>query len=110
MTVETEVKEVVSEVKAKVEKAVTAMIPEVVKGEAPAKKLVQELTAEEKLVIRDIELEYLKAQMQINQLSQTTQSAQKKFTSMIEDLSKKYLINPAEMMFDNVELKFVAKK
>jgi hypothetical protein len=74
----------------------------------PAKRTKQPLTAEEKLVLREIENEYLKAQIQITTLSNTTQNAQKKFTTTVEGFGKKYDIIPAEMQFDNVALEFVA--
>ena len=41
--------------------------------EVKVEKTTQEITAEEKLVIREIENEYLKAQMEIKRLSQITQ-------------------------------------
>jgi hypothetical protein len=67
------------------------------------------LSAEEKLIIREIENEYLKAQIEINRLSQITQSAQKKFTDTVEGLVKKYGVSPAEWLFDNVSLQFKRK-
>ena len=72
-------------------------------------RVTQEITADEKLVLREAENAYLKAQMQITQLSQQTQAAQKTFTEQVEKLGKTYSINPAEMQFDNVALKFVRK-
>ncbi len=120
MTVETEVKEVVSEVKAEVATAVKTLASEwdgvaaeVAKVEAEVKpaveRLLQELTAEEKLGIRDIELAYLKAQMEINRLSTTTQTAQTNFKNTVDILIKKYAIDPAEWVFDNIELVFKKK-
>jgi|SRR5271154_2419614 len=114
MTVETEVKEVVAEVKAEAEKVATAVTAEVAKVEAevkPAVKpavehLLQELTAEEKLAIREIENEYLKAQIEINRLSVITQNAQKNFSTVVETLKNKYVIDPAEWVFDNIALVF----
>lgn len=101
--VETEAKKVETEVVNEVKQTVAKVKPEVAKG-------LQEISTEEKLAIREIENEYLKAQMEINRLSQITQAAQKRFTSTVEALTKKYLINPAENVFDNIELKFVPKK
>jgi hypothetical protein len=89
--VKQEVVEVAEEVKAEVVKA------------------TQELGAEEKLVIREIENEYLKAQIEINRLSQITQNAQKRFTDTVENLVKKYAVSPAEWVFDNVSLTFKRK-
>jgi hypothetical protein len=98
MTVEGEVKAVEAEVVAVAEKAA-----------AEVKKLTQELTAEEKLAIREIENEYLKAQMEIQRLSQITQGAQKKFTDTVETLVKKYEVSPTQWIFDNVSLIFKRK-
>ena len=100
--VELKAEAVASEVKEKVEN----LLGEV---KAEAKKVTQELTAEEKLFIRETENAYLKAQIEINRLSQITQKAQKDFTENVENLSKKYLLNPAEWIFDNVALIFRKK-
>jgi type IV secretory pathway VirB4 component len=93
--VEAEVVKVAEEVKAEVVKAV--------------ERFTQEITAEEKLVIREIENEYLKAQMEIQRLSQITQGAQKKFTDTVDSLVKKYAVSPAEWLFDNISLQFKKK-
>lgn len=82
-------------------------VAEEVKAEAV--KLTQELTAEEKLGIRELENEYLKAQMEIQRLSQITQGAQKKFTETVDSLVKKYEVSPAEWVFDNLKLVFTRK-
>jgi copper chaperone CopZ len=109
MSVETEVKAVEAEV-TKVEGVVFAEAKKVVEEvKAEVKKLTQALTAEEKLAIREIEVVYLKAQGQIQSLSQTTQKAQADFTKIIENLTKKYAVDPAEWLFDNVELIFKRK-
>lgn len=97
--------EVVEEVKA-VEAEVVKVAEEV---KAEAVKLTQELTAEEKLGIRELENEYLKAQMEIQRLSQITQGAQKKFTETVDSLVKKYGVSPAEWVFDNLKLVFTRK-
>jgi len=101
--------EVVNEVVAEVKKIEGEVVAEAVKVEKAVEKVLQELTAEEKLAIREIENSYLKASMEIQRLSQTTQKAQVDFTATVEHLTKKYLINPAEMLFDNVELVFKKK-
>ena len=109
MSVETVVKAVEAEV-TKVEGEVVAEAKKIeAEVKAEVKKLTQELTAEEKLAIRDIENAYLKAQMEIQRLSQITQKAQADFTKTVEDLTKKYLISPVEYIFDNVLLQFKKK-
>lgn len=85
--------EVVSEVK--------AIVPDV---KAEVAKIIQELSAEEKLAIREVENAYLKAQIEIQRLSQITKEAQQKFTTLIEGFAKKYVLNTAEWVFDNVAL------
>ncbi len=86
-----------------------AVVEEVKKVEVAVERTVQELQVEERLVIREIENEYLKAQMEINRLSQITQKCQKDFTAKVEELTKKYAVNPAEWLFDNVSLIFKKK-
>jgi hypothetical protein len=93
---------VVEAVKQEVVKVAEEVKAEVVKA-------AQDINAEEKLVIREIENEYLKAQIEINRLSQITQNAQKNFTSTVEGLAKKYAMAPAEWVFDNVSLTFKRK-
>jgi hypothetical protein len=115
MALENEVKEieqkaeaVVAEVKTEAAKVEGEVVAEAKKIEgavvAEVKKLTQELSADEKLAIREIENQYLKAQIEINRLSQITKEAQQKFTTIVEGLAKKYVLNPAEWVFDNVEL------
>lgn len=100
--VETKVEEVAGEVKVEATKLVEEVKTEV-------KKLTQELTTEEKLFIRETENKYLKAQIELNRLSQIAGQAQRDFSSKVEELTKRYLLNPAEYIFDNVELIFKKK-
>lgn len=101
--IEAKVEAVAGEVKAEVVKVAEEVKAAVIKV---VDKVTQEISSEEKLAIRDVENEYLKAQLQIQTLSQTTQRAQAKFTSIVEGLTKKYVVDPASWVFDNVELKF----
>lgn len=111
--VEAEAEKVVSEVKTEVVKVAEEVKTEAAKlvGDAKVevKKLTQEITAEEKLAIREIENKYLKAQIEISRLSQITQQAQREFTSSVENLTKKYVVDPLEWFFDNAELIFKKK-
>ena len=104
---------VVAAVEAEVKKVEGEVVAEAKKVEAAVEKVVekvtQELSAEEKLAIREIENSYLKAQIEINRLSGITQKAQKDFTDKVEVLTKKYVIDPALYIFDNVELVFRKK-
>jgi len=101
--------EVVNEVVAEVKKIEGEVVAEAVKVEKAVEKVLQELSAEEKLAIREIENAYLKAQMETQRLSQITQKAQKDFTDTVEKLTKRYAIDPALYIFDNVELVFRRK-
>lgn len=111
--IEAKAEAVVSEVKAEAVKVVEEVKTEAGKlmGEAKAelKKATQSLTSEEKLAIREIENAYLKAQVEINRLSQITQKAQKDFTNTVESLTKRYAVDPAIWLFDNAELIFRKK-
>ena len=108
-----DVEKVVEEVKAEVKKVEGEVVAEATKVveevKTEVKKVLQELTAEEKLAIREIENEYLKAQMEIQRLSQITKDAQKKFTDTVESLVKRYGVEPATWLFDNVALVFKRK-
>ena len=101
--------DVIHEVEAVAAEVKQEAIKVVEEVKAEAKKLTQELSAEEKLAIREIENSYLKAQIEINRLAQITKDAQQKFTSNVEALTKKYVLSPAEYVFDNVELLFRKK-
>jgi hypothetical protein len=78
-------------------------------AEKVIEKVTQELSAEEKLGIREIENAYLKATLEVTRLTQITTKAQADFTKTVEDLTKKYAINPAVWVFDNVLLTFRKK-
>ena len=105
------------EVAAEVEKVavaaekVVAPVAKAVKAEVAkaVEKTTQEISAEEKLAIRELENAYLKAQIEINRLSQITQKAQQDFTANVEALTKRYVVDPASWVFDNVSLIFRKK-
>ena len=92
---------VVEGVKQEVVKIAEEVKAEVVKV---VEKVTQELSTEEKLAIREIETTYLKAQIQIQTLSQTTQKSQADFTKIVEGMARKYVLDPSVWVFDNVEL------
>jgi hypothetical protein len=99
----------VDEVKAEVVK-----VAEEVKAEiAPeAKKAVVSISAEEKLYLSDCELEFLKAQGEIQRLTKITESKAAEYKSYVEGLLTKYGISKAEYLFDGVKREFqlIAKK
>jgi hypothetical protein len=76
---------------------------------ATSEKVSQDISTEEKLAIREIEVNYLKAQAEIQRLSQITQNAQKVFTDKVQELTKKYEIDQSKWVFDNVKLAFLKK-
>ena len=104
MSVETEVKaveqEAVAEV-AKVETEVKTVAEAVVaKVEKIEKAAVVNIKAEEQLVLRNAELEFLKAQMEIQRLSKITEAKSKEYTTYVEGLFKTYVLDRAEYVFD----------
>jgi formiminotetrahydrofolate cyclodeaminase len=107
--VKTEGVHVVEEVKAEAVKIAGDVKADFGAATKAIEATIQHISAEEKLAIREIENTYLKAQIEINRLSQITQKAQQDFTKTVEDLTKKYVISPAEFVFDNVELAFKRK-
>lgn len=92
-----------SEVTELVEAAVPAVVEEIKKAEVAVRV---DITDAEKLVIRTVENEYLKAQMEIRRLSDVAVNAQRQFTSTVESLVKKYAVDPVVHVFDAVELAF----
>jgi len=121
MSIEAEVKSEVAAVEAKAETVAEAIATDVksevvkvegdVKAEvakveekvkAAVKKAVVEIKAEEQLVLRNAELEYLKATMQINNLQKIVESKSKEYTAYIESLLKTYGIDKVEYTFDAV--------
>lgn len=97
-----EVKSVVKAVEEKVEEVVGNVVH-------TAEKSVVTITAEEKLVIRELENKFLKTQMEITRLQNVAQEVQKNFPAAIEQLKKKYVIDPANFIFDVATLEFRRK-
>lgn len=93
MTVETEVKSVVEAVEVEAKK----VEGEVVKAEKAA---VVQIKADEKLVLADAELEYLKATSEIQRLTKITEAKSKEYQSYVENLFKVYALDKAEYIFD----------
>jgi hypothetical protein len=105
MSVETEVKAVAEDVKADIEK-VSAEVEadldkvtpeakaEVEKAEAAIAKVEKaariDVTVAEKLTVRELELEFIKIQMDLRTLSEKALAVQKNFQQTIEVLKKRY--------------------
>ena len=101
MSIETIEGEVVAEVKKVVAEA-----------EKVEKAAVVKITADEKLILADAELEYLKATQQIQQLQKTTEAKAKEYQENVEKFLVKYGLNKVEYLFDGVrrEFQLVTKK
>ena len=105
MSLETEAKTIEGEVVAEVKKVVA-------EAEKVEKAAVVKITAEEKLILADAELEYLKATQQIQQLQKTTEAKAKEYQENVEKFLVKYGLNKVEYLFDGVrrEFQLVTKK
>ena len=101
--VEVEVEKVVDVVGEIVEKAATEVKTEVVAEVAKAEILI---TDTEKLALREIENDFLKTRMEIERLEKKAAELQKRFPQVLEQLTKKYVTNPAEYVFNTLALKF----
>jgi len=105
MSIESEVKTIEGEAVAEVKKVVAEV-------EKVEKAAVVKITAEEKLVLADMELEYLKANQQIAQLTKITETKAKGYQEAVEGFLKKYGLDKATYIFNGVTRAFeaVAKK
>jgi transcription termination factor NusB len=101
MSIETIEGEVVAEVKKVVAEA-----------EKVEKAAVVKITADEKLILADAELEYLKATQQIQQLQKTTEAKAKEYQENVEKFLVKYNLSKLDYIFNGVTRSFelVAKK
>jgi len=101
MSIETIEGEVVAEVKKVVAEA-----------EKVEKAAVVKITAEEKLILADTELEYLKTTTEIQRLTKITEAKAKEYQENVEKFLVKYGLNKVEYLFDGVrrEFQLVTKK
>jgi hypothetical protein len=105
-----ELETVVSEVEKAAESTVAAVEGEVKKVEGDvatvkadvdkAKAVLVEVATEEKLFLREAELEYVKAQAEIQRLTKITETKSKQYQDYVEGLFKKYALSKAEYVFD----------
>jgi transcription termination factor NusB len=105
MSLETEAKTIEGEVVAEVKKVVA-------EAEKVEKAAVVKITAEEKLVLADAEIEYLKASAQIQQLTKVTEAKAKEYTENVEKFLVKYGLSKLDYVFEGVhkEFQLAAKK
>ena len=94
------VAEAVTAVENKVEAVVAEVKAEVVKVEEAVKAKIVNIKAEEKLVLADLELEFLKAQTEIQRLSKIAEEKSKAYQAYIEGLYTTYGVTKAEYVFD----------
>ena len=98
---ETKVKAEVVEVEKEDKTVADAVVADVKAVVAKVEKAaVVQTTTDEKLFLREAELEYLKAQMEMQRLSKIAESKSKAYMGFIEGLYKKYAITKAEYVFD----------
>lgn len=90
-----ELKEELKAVESAVEK-----VEEVVKAALVA------ITGDEKFSLRDIELEYLKSQMEMQRLTKIAENKGTEYKTLVEGLFKKYSLDKAEYVFDGAKLAF----
>lgn len=99
-----EVENVIKEVETKVEGVVETVATEAkrIVGEVVAKEksAVIQLKAEEKLFLADTELEFLKAQAEIQRLTKIAEEKSKAYQAYVEGLFKTYVVTKAEYVFD----------
>jgi hypothetical protein len=98
--VEGEAKSVAEAVVAEAAKVEGEVKAEVAKVEAVVKAALVQITADEKLFLREAELEFLKAQMEIQRLTKLAEEKSKAYTAYIENLYKTYAITKVEYVFD----------
>jgi hypothetical protein len=106
MSVETAVENVVKEVEGVGAAIVEKVEGEVVKAEEVVKAALVSIVADEKLFLREAELEYLKAQMEIQRLAKITEAKSKQYVDYIDALFVKYGLQKTEYVFDAAVAQF----
>lgn len=97
---EGEVKTVAGEVEKETKQAVAEVKEVAPKVEEKVKAAIVDIATEEKLFLREAELEYLKAQMEIQRLQKITETKSKEYQAYIQSLLNKYALSKAEYIFD----------
>jgi hypothetical protein len=111
----TVVQEVATEVKQAETQVEKTLAPQTSVAEALAANVVAEpvvavkkdvitLEGEEKFIARDLEVEYLKATMEIQRLQKITEEKAKAFQNHVDSLFVKYGVDKAEYIFDATKL------
>ena len=116
-SVETKVEGEVAAVEGEAKSVAEAVVTEAKKVEGDvvkeADKVVEKvkaafvgLIADEKLFLREAELEFLKAQMEIQRLNKIAEAKSKAYTDYVEQLFTKYGLTKAEYVFDGAVAQF----
>ena len=105
-TVEGEVKTVAESVVAEAQKVEGEVVAEVKKVEEKVKAALVDIKAEEKLFLSDAELEFLKAQLEIQRLQKIADAKSKAYTEYVENLFKTYVLDKASYVFDGAVRNF----
>ena len=99
MSIETVIEGEVKAVETKVETVAEAVVAKV---EEKIKAAIVEIKAEEQLVLRTLELDFLKLQMELQRLSKLAEEKSKTYQTTVEGLFSTYIISKAEYVFDGV--------
>ena len=79
------------------------------KAEEVVKATKVDISTEDKLLVRTIETEFLKGQMELQRLSVVVKDASDRYTKALESFGKKYAFEPLEYAWDSLELAFKKK-
>jgi hypothetical protein len=93
-------------VEAAVENEVIEVKQEVEKVSEKVKDTFVQIVADEKLYLREAELEFLKAQVEIQRLNRIAETKSKAYTDFIEQLFTKYGLTKVEYIFDGAVAQF----
>lgn len=97
---EGEVKTVAGAVAAEAKKVEGEVAAVAEKVEEKIKAALVQISTDEKLFLREAELEFLKAQMEIQRLQKIADAKSKAYTEFVESLFTKYGVSKAEYIFD----------
>ena len=99
-----ELENAVAAVEGEVKSVAEAVVAEAAKVEEKVVEVVKaavvQIATEEKLILREAELEYLKAQMEIQRLSKIAEAKSNEYQSAVSGYFTKHLLSKAEYVFD----------
>lgn len=102
-TIEGEAVDTIEKVGEEVKTVAEAVVAEVKKVVKPA---TVSITADEKLILADTELEYLKTTTEIQRLTKITEAKAKEYQAAVEGYLVKYGLSKLEYVFDGVKREF----